>query len=505
MKIHRLIYFAILAMMLPSCEDELTKVDLNGQNAETFMQYASQVKDAVTAAYDPLSHTGLYNYAFITLGEATTDNIHNPWGDGTYGPDLVALNLFNWTNTNQNFAGRWNACYKGIVRANYVLGNIHKAEDLTDALKDQYTGEVLFLRALYHYNLVSGFGDIPLVTKILSPNEANSISKTPAADVWAQIDKDLVDAAALLPSSYPKNEDLGRATKGAAFGLLSRVRLWTKDYVGAEQAASELESLNYSLLPSEDFVHLFDGMKQNSAESVFEVQFTGGFGSYWNNEKAETTLLQQIGPRISWGQYLKPRKVEGYSILDEFEENDIRRKASILIAFEDSIYYSAAEKMSIFPDTTIYDNFRVDLREKGALQMRKFLYHDLHYWKQGGKYFSTFSAINVPVIRYSEVILNKAEALVEQEKTGEAWNELKKIRERAGLTMDGISNTDQNALREQIRQDRRIELLFEGHRWGDLKRWGELNTLVDAGMNYQPQFENWPIPSNEVSINPNLK
>ncbi|TKG93743.1 RagB/SusD family nutrient uptake outer membrane protein [Puteibacter caeruleilacunae] len=505
MKIYKILCMGLLLAMVVACEDELDKVDLNGQNSDTYMQYASQVKDAVTAVYDPLSYSGLYNWSFIVLGEAPTDNINNPWGDGRYGPDLVSIHLYNWDNTNQYFGNRWNACYKGIVRANYVLGNIDKAEDLEEGLYNQYVGEALFLRALYHYNLVIGYGDVPLVTSILSPEQANSITKSPAVEVWAQIDKDLSDAANFLPEAYSDEEDTGRATKGSAYGLLSRVRLWTKDYAGAVTAASKLEGLGYDLVSTEDFVHLFDGVKQNSVESVFEVQFTGGFGAYWNAEKAETTILQHIYPRISWGQYLLPRKVDGYNILDQFEDGDIRRQGSILIAGKDSIYYPKAEKKSIFPDLSIYPDFRTDLQEEGALQTRKFLYHDPEYWRPGGGFFSVGSSVNVPVIRYAEVILNKAEALVEQGKTAEAWDELKKIRDRAGLKMDGISKNDNSELKVQIKKDRRIELLFEGHRWGDLKRWEELNTLVDAGLNYQDKYKNWPIPSNEVSINPNLK
>jgi hypothetical protein len=106
-------------------------------------------------------------------------------------------------------------------------------------------------------------------------------------------------------------------------------------------------------------------------------------------------------------------------------------------------------------------------------------------------------------VRLAEVILNKAEALVEQGKLGEAFNELERIRTRAGLDMTGISQGDQSALREQIKKDRRVELIFEGHRWGDLKRWGELSNLSLAGLNYSGQVD-WPIPSQEIDINPNL-
>ncbi|QZE15232.1 RagB/SusD family nutrient uptake outer membrane protein [Halosquirtibacter laminarini] len=509
----RLKIYICLAMVITfcSCSDSLIKFDKNGQNADTYMEYASQAESAVTAVYDPLSYCGLYNFSFIVLGEAPTDNIYNPWGDGGFGPDLVSIHFFNWDNTNQYFGSRWNACYKGIARANYVLDNINKPKDISDKEKTQFEGEALFLRALYYYHLVSGFGDIPLSTTVLTPAQSNTIHKSPASEVWKQIDADLVKAASLLPVKFDKKE-VGHATKGAAYGLLSRVRLWTKDFKGAAEAAAEVEKLGYSLVSAENFIHMFDGKMQNSSESVFEVQFTGGHGRYWNRERAETSVLQHLWPRISWGQYLRPRKtwkengdIE-YNILDIFEKNDIRREGSILIAGVDSIYYEEFKKKSVFPDYSLYSDFRADLSHKGALQTRKFLYHNPQNWRSGGANFSKGSAINIPVIRYAEVILNRAEALAMQGgKTQEAWNELKKIRDRAGLSMATISNSDNDALIAQIKKDRRIELLFEGHRWGDLKRWDELNTLVDAGMKFKKEFTNWPIPLNEISINPNLK
>ena len=129
--------------------------------------------------------------------------------------------------------------------------------------------------------------------------------------------------------------------------------------------------------------------------------------------------------------------------------------------------------------------------------------YDATYWTKGGKYFDNGVSVNIPVIRYAEVILNRAEALAETDKLAEAWSQLERIRTRAGLTMDGISNSDKTALLNQIKKDRRIELIFEGHRWGDLKRRSELSSLNSAGLNYSGQTD-WPIPAQEKAINPNL-
>lgn len=489
--------------MMESCEEEfLEKTNYNSLDTDSFMELESQAKEAVTAIYDPLTHHGMYNLAHFVLGEATTDNITNDWGDGGFGPDIVRAHQFNWTGTNQYFVGRWNSCYKGIYRANYLLDNIDGIAEISDTAKDQFMGEAKFLRALYYFHLVSGFGDVPMVTTVLRANETNNLSKNQASEIWNLIVTDLEDATDLLPKTYGI-EDLGRVTKGAAYGLLSRVKLWTKDYAGAEAAALATETLGYSLLSGTDYIQMFDGRMENSTESLFEAQLTPAQGNIWKSDKAEGSLMMHIFPRVSWGRYFTPRKTASYDLLNEFETNDIRREASFLIAGQDQIFYPSKGITSTFPDASIYSDFRVDLQENGTYQMRKFLPYDDYYWRAGGAFFKVATAINIPIVRYAEVILNKAEALVEQNKLTAAWNELEKIRSRAGLDMTGVSKTDQNALRAQIRADRRIELMFEGHRWGDLKRWDELENLSSAGLNYSGQTD-WPIPSQEIAINPNL-
>ena len=499
------IYISILILMpllLGSCEkDFLEKTDYNGLNSETFMTTENQAKEAVTAIYDPLTQYGMYNIGNMVLGEVPTDNIQNDWGDGGFGPDIVSIHNFNWAASNQNFVYRWNNAYKGIARANFVLANINKVEGASATMLDQFKGEAYFLRALYYFNLVSGFGDIPLITEILSPSEINNIDKTAEEKVWDQIDLDLTEAAKLLPPSYASATDIGRATKGAAFGLQSRVRLWMKNYSGATASAKEVLKLNYNLVSQTDYGKMFDGRMENSSESVFEVQLIPNAGSIWNSDRAEGSVLMHIFPRLSWGRYFYPRKTATYDVVSAFEVGDMRRKASILIVGQDEIFYPSKNITGLFGDKTIYSDFKVDLQVNGAYQMRKFIPYDDSKWNSSD--FNNGTSINIPVVRLAEVILNNAEALAQQDKLQEAWNELKKIRDRAGLSMVGVSNSDKNALLLQIKKDRRVELIFEGHRWGDLKRWGELNTISDAGLEYKANV-NWPIPSVEININPKL-
>ncbi len=497
-----LFILSAIPFLILSCQDDFVeKVDKNGLNSANFMQFETQAKEAVTSIYDPLTHYGMYNWGFMIFGDGPTDNIENDWGDGSWGPSIVNIHKFNWEGSNTFIVRRWNSCYKGIARANYVLANLDKVQDFSNESPEQFRGEALFLRALYYYNLVTAFGDVPLVISLLSPDEINNISKSPESEIWAQIEADLAEAASLLPASY-SSEELGRATRGAAFGLLSRVRLWTKDYAGAESAATSVEGLGYSLVSSEDYVKMFDGRMENSSESIFETQLVSGLGGLWNAHATEQSILMHLYPRLAWGDYMHPRRTDTYDIVDIFEVGDIRRAASILIPYEDQLFSPALGELRTFPDTETYDDFRSNVVNDEVYQMKKFISNDDRLWS-GPDGFRDGVAINIPVVRYAEVILNKAEALVEQNKLPQAYAELEKIRTRAGLDMTGVSNSDQNALREQIKKDRRIELLFEGHRWGDLKRWDELSKISEAGLSYSGQV-NYPIPSQELDVNPNL-
>lgn len=490
----------VVPFLMISCQaDFVEKVDNNGLNSDSFMRFELQAREAVTSVYDPLVHYGLYSWGFMIFGDAPTDNIENDWGDGNWGPSIVNIHNFNWQGSNTFVVRRWNSCYKGIARANYVLENLGKVEDFDEFTPEQFRGEVLFLRALYYYNLVTAFGDVPIVTSILSPSESNSVTKSPESAVWAQIEADLVEAASLLPSSY-EAEEMGRASRGAAFGMLSRVRLFTGDYAGAESAANSVDGLGYSLVSAEDYVKMFDGRLEFGSESIFEVNLVTEFGNVWNAHNTERSALMHLFPRLTWGNYMHPRRKGSYDILDIFEDGDIRREASILVPYVDQLFSPTLGEMRTFPDVATHGDFRPNIVNDEVYQMRKFISNDDNLWG-GGAGFREGVAINIPVVRYAEVILNKAEALVEQNKLPEAEAALNIIRTRAGLaTVNGLS---QSALRDQIKRDRRVELMFEGHRWTDLKRWGDLSKITEAGLSYGGQ-EYYPIPSNEGNINPNL-
>ena len=144
---------------------------------------------------------------------------------------------------------------------------------------------------------------------------------------------------------------------------------------------SESARSSVNIITCNYYIKMFDGRMENSSESVFETQLVYGFKAYWSDENGETSNLMSLFPRISWAQYLRPRKTDSYDIVNMlFENGDGRREGSILISGQDQIYYHKADKVSVFPDTDIYEDWRLDVLVPGAYQTRKFLPYDATYW-----------------------------------------------------------------------------------------------------------------------------
>ena len=226
------IFFIILPVLaLASCQKNfLTLSPPSNANAQSFYKSASDMQVAVNAAYAALQLDGEYKYAYWTLAEVRSDNSLNFNGAGDF-PD-ADIDLFNDDPSNAIITQAWNDTYHGIQLCNVVLHRITPVP-MSDSLRNQYTGEAEFLRALMYFNLVRMFGDVPLVvTETVSVSEGYSQLRTPVAAVYNQIVKDLTDAAAKLPVAYT-GADIGRATRGAALGILGKVYLTEGNYDSA--------------------------------------------------------------------------------------------------------------------------------------------------------------------------------------------------------------------------------------------------------------------------------
>lgn len=465
----------LIFISVNSCDDYLEILPEGQENSENFFNSQSDYENALIGVYDLLGTTYLNNI----LGEIASDNSfcggENPtdvldWqqiDDMTHIQDNGALrNVFQWM-------------YAGISRANYIV----EFQNKTDFEgKEQLLAENLFLRSYFYFELVKFFGDVPLYTEgRISIEESQTIDRTPKAEVYAQIEADLINAIQNLPLTQSQ---AGRATQGAAKALLGKVYLYQEKYNEAAQAFNEvINSGQYQLV--ENFGTIFLNSNENNSESVFEIQYSGtqegaGFGCF---ECVEGNVaVGFMGPRFQSGNY--DPYASGFAfnvpvqeVVDLYQAEDTRLDATVL-----DINAFVAER----PDVT----FTEGSEHTGYFNKKYIPYANDNVLQDQNINRSN----NYRAIRYADVLLMAAEAnALASSPVGNPQTFLDAVRDRAfGNTENRIAPTLENILDE-----RRRELAGEGHRFFDQVRTGETNTIsgFTPGKN-----EIFPIPRIEIEL-----
>jgi starch-binding outer membrane protein, SusD/RagB family len=442
---------------------------------DNFYQSKEDALNAVNAVYDVLCHTNAYSSSLWLIQDVASDdcNVRSTIND----PYLKEFQFYTLGATNGYLSGIWQEAYLGISRANIVLDRVPLI-NMDTTLQKRILGEARFLRGLFYFNLVRLFGDVPLVLKPtsanLTPEEINPY-RAPKDQVYAQIIDDLTQASNDLPDAYTQPADKGRATRGAALGILSKVYLTQQDWGNARNAAfTVIESGNYGLWP--DYTDNFKESKVNGIESVFEVQFYSKVPA--ENSQMVISGLPVLPSVFPAGVGIM---VPTTNLLESFDSGDYRVEAT----FFDH-----------------YWNYNFDPH------IWKFWDQDAYEPDETGQ-----SGANFTLMRYAEVLLIFAEA--ENELYGPttlAYNAINEVRERARNgdpnVLPDLSGLTQDDFRDAVLEERRHELVSEGHRWYDLVR---TRHLIEYVKNAKPGQANpdqhnllFPIPQHERDVNPNL-
>jgi hypothetical protein len=461
-------------LLLCSCtKDFIDLKPISNITSENFYLTQADFSNAVNGAYAGLRSGGTYGSNSYVFGEIRTDNtVPVPSGSVT---DQDEFHRFYIKTTNPFISGRWNDCYAAIARCNPILERIG-AISMDNNLKARYIAETKFLRALYYFQLVQTFGDVPLVLKeIKDPGEGYNYARSPKAEVYAQIERDLADAEAILPNAY-SGADLGRATKGAAKAILGRVLLVEHKYPQAAAKLKEVIDLGvYNLLTN--YTDVFRVNNKYNAEGIFDVQYKSGqvgLGNGWPNSFAPLNSGNFV---IAFGG--DGNNVPTSDLIAEYETNDLRFNATIATQYT---------------NTTTGAIVKVNYTKK---------YFDVPAAKND-------NGNNIPVIRYADVLLMYAEALNEQGYVagGDAFTNLNKVRTRAGLAaLTAAQVPDQQNFRLAMEHERRVEFAFENLRWYDLVRTGRavtvLNgkkTLLNLVNNVTDAATVFPLPQSQIDI-----
>lgn len=476
-------YISIVALLVTSlavtsCSDDF--VDRKPEysiDSENYFNSKEEYDRALIAAYDLLQSS----YVNVLLGEIASDNTLS---GGESPTDVIGFQQVDdmiHTPVNTNLRDLWNWMFAGVQRANYIL----EFKDKTNfAGKEQIIAETRFLRAYYQFELVKWFGGIPMKGDArFKIGDEKTIKRATKEEVYAVIESDLIYASQNL-AAIPSQK--GRATKGAALALLGKAYLFQNKF---SQAASTLDGVittgSYSLVT--DYDSIFEMAGENNKESVFEVQYTdiegAGFGCLQCSEGNVAVGFNGIrnysgGLFTSGFSFNLPTK-DAYN---SYEAGDGRKDVAIL-----DIEAWAASTGATFGKGNKHTGY----------YNRKYLPRKRSSNSAGD--LNLTNPNNYRSIRYADVLLMAAEAYNRGGlDDAKARGYLNQVRDRAFSDTNHRISASGAALTDFILNERRLELLGEGHRFFDLVRTGKAAGAIPnfkAGKN-----EIFPLPIEEIQF-----
>lgn len=468
------ILFVFVFTIVTSCSDDFVDVESQDQNSEDYFNSEGDYQDALIGAYDLLQSS----YINVMLGEIASNNT---LAGGESATDVIGIQEIDdmiHTPVNQQLRDIWGWMYAGVNRANYIMEFQDKTEFPN---KDVVLAQARFLRAYYYFELVKWFGDVPFsVDKRIQFGDQFELDRTPKAEIYAQLESDLIFASQNLPLSWEESET-GRATKGSADALLGKIYLYQEKFSDAAGAFEQVIAGPYDLVS--DYNTIFEQEGENNIESVFEVQYTdkegAGFGclqcSEGNVAVGFNGIRNYSGPVFDSGFSFN---VPTQEAADQYEEADLRKDVAIL----DIVAWSA-ENGSTYAEGYEHTGF----------------YNRKYIARQGDLNTGDANLTNpnnYRAIRLADVLLMAAEAYnrggLDDSK---ALLYLNRVRVRAGLPETNETGT---ALTSLIYQERRLELLGEGHQFFDLVRTGRAAQEIQGFTS--GKHELFPIPSIEIEL-----
>ena len=456
-------YFIILfVVVLSGCGEEfLDRAPISNMNDLDFYKTEDDFTTAMWSAYNSL-HT-LYGPESLPsfFGELMSDNVYS---DNTAGAvfDYESFENHTMNENNELVLNYWKAYYKALFIVNNI---IEKSEQANFNSKNALQAEAKFLRALYYFDMVRAWGDIPLVTAPVTIDQAYGKGRTPATEVYSQIVEDLEFAVTNLPVKS-KQRFAGAASQESANTLLGKVYLT----MGNKSKAAETLLKVYGKLSLVSYADLWDKSKKNGAESIFEIQYKGGksnpYSLYW-------AMFSPLDNRIvtAWGAGMNQVTTD---LWNAYETGDPRRDLSI----QDGYTTAGGIKVDVkFPIKWKDETAELDgLREA--------------------------SDNNFIILRYADVLLMLTEA------TGDA-KYMNEVRNRVGLPLYGAAGypSKYNSVDLACEHERQVEFALEFHRWFDLKRTGRAITVIkncNKNITINANQLVLPIPLEVITQNPGV-
>ena len=520
-------YLLLLTLGLSACQD----LELPPTDRPTDATFWSQPSDAANALN--ASYAGFYNSEYFFYNEVLSDNAYDK-------SDVDGSNARNiaegaYGTNQQRITNEWGFHYGGIRSCNRLLANIDRISGLDAGLKARYVAEARAIRAYHYFQLMTWYGDVPLITSEVSVSEANGVARTPRAEVLDFVLTELDAAAADLPlnTAYAP-EDQGRFTKGGALGLKARALLYEGRWADVTAVTDQLmggQAGSYGLFPS--YAGVFAPANQYSREVLLDLEFAFPARTHSVQRffipRTEGKIVCSIAPTqelvdsyvMANGKAIGEAG-SGYDATKPYQGRDPRFAATLVY---DGYEWRRPDGSTIiiktFPGTGDNSVDRADASPTG--------YYSSKYFDPTAD-ANLNSGLNLIIVRYADVLLMQAEAKNEQGLLSAAdWAAtIGALRRRAGFT-DAAAlaypGGDQASLRAIIRRERRTELAMEGMRVFDIRRWRTAEIVLNGYAHGipagDPAVDNgylrvdlrafdpakhylWPIPQRERDINANL-
>ncbi|WP_210490308.1 RagB/SusD family nutrient uptake outer membrane protein [Rufibacter aurantiacus] len=522
----------VVTISFTACND----LDLVPEDRFTDANYWTTTEKANSVLNSAYSQ--MYRSDYFFYNEGMSDNAYNGRGDQN---GVASLAAGTYDASLGRIREEWNFHYAGIKTCHIFLENVDRVENMDATLKERMKAEARFIRAFHYFQLLTWYGDVPFFDHDISVEEAKTISRTPRAQVLEFVLNELTQIAEALPinTAYAA-ADRGRITKGAAIALKARALLYEgrwQDVVTTCETLLNNSNGTYSLFPSYEGVFL--PQNENNSEVILDIQFVPEVRAH--NHYFDIAPLA-VGARLNAlaptqelvDSYLTEngRRIQEtgseYDESDPYDNRDPRFASTI-------VYHGYEWKRANGTTETIYtqpgsdpDASAVDEYKPGGVSSPTGYYFRKYYDPTSSVNF--LSGLNLILIRYADVLLMYAEAKNELGQMNETvWNQtIRALRARAGFTDPAALNypaVAQDELRTIIRNERRIELAFEGLRIFDIRRWrigGQVLNGWAHGAKFGPSsvdngyirvnqrtFDEsrhylWPIPRDERALNPNL-
>lgn len=514
----KLAYLLLLAVALTACRDNLEEKPFSSRSGEQVFQDEDGLKKATLGVYHiwtSLDYNDVWNRFILS------ESGHRYATGGILGASANPYYRFGHLPTAGAFDLVWSRMYKVVFRANTVIDNARKAVS-ADTTANKYIAEARLLRAYAYFNLARDFGGVPLIDREIKSLEDQDLIYAPRAtleEVYALIIEDLTFAEKQLPDQWDA-ANAGRVTAATAKGLLGKVYVYmagkplskTEYYQKAIDKLTELTEAearyNIGLVP--EFADVFSLKNERNKELLLSFSYftdsanpNGTIFPFFLFPRGLTNGDEQTGYGLTWAFY------------QLFEKTDTRRDMTVVAKY----VFKGVENGGATPgDSIIYDpkTWHYRVKRTGDIFFQPNFACGLAYAKMDRAERPAGApphgyGNDLIELRYSDILLLLAEALIETGKPAQALPLINRVRERAHATkLTAAAN-----LRTALRLERRLELTGEFNTVYDIRRWGTLKDevaamtpemIIGAELTpYNPRFELYPIPQSQLDANPNLK